>query len=349
MVSPKHSVPLALVHSLLEGPRHHRVDINAALVKAGLEEFVKPLSASPVLADAQRLPLEKVGPLLRALWLDMGDEASGFLSRPLKIGVFSMMCQAVISAGNLRRGLLRSARFIHLLTEDLRLELQESGDEARLVMHYRNPHALDETFFVTSLFVIWIRLSCWMINQPMLLQRIHFRFPRPAYDDEFSLMFPCRHAFSQTHNMVVFNKRLLALPIRQDAESLSAFLNHAPESLLTQFRADDSLTAQVKRLLLHRHAGHTELEIMSFDTVSEELHMTTHTLRRRLKDEGNSFQEIKDSIRKGRALVLLDRPELSLQDIATRLGFSESAAFNRAFKKWTGMTPGAYRDQQRIR
>lgn len=347
MVSPKHSVPLALVQSFLAGPRHHQVDIRAVLQRGGLDELAAMLEED--CSDAsRRIPLDKIGPLLRCLWLDMGDEASGFLSRPLKIGVFSMMCQAIISAGNLRRGLLRSARYIALLTEDLELELQESGDEARLLMHYRNPHQLDETFFITSLFVIWIRLSCWMINQPMLLQRIHFRFPCPEYDDEFAMMFPCRHAFSQPQNMVVFNKRLLALPIRQDSESLSTFLNHAPESLLTQFRADDSVTAQIKRLLLHRHAGQAELEIMSFESVSEEMHMTTHTLRRRLKEEGNSFQEIKDSIRKGRALVLLERPELNLQEIATSLGFSESAAFNRAFKKWTGLTPGAYRENHAI-
>ncbi|MDX1451663.1 MAG: AraC family transcriptional regulator [Oleiphilaceae bacterium] len=345
MASVKHSIPRALVDSLLEGARFHQIDLARVLDTDELKELAPVLLERGSEMDRSRVPLDKVGPLLRRLWLSMGDEASGFLSRPLKIGVFSMMCHAIISAGNLRRALLRSARFIGLLTEDVKVELQENGDEARLIIHYRNPHQLDETFFVTSMFVIWIRLSCWLINQPMLLERIHFRFPRPHYDDEFAMMFPCRHAFSQPLNMVVFNRRLLTLPLRQDSESLSTFLNHAPESLLTQFRADNSLTAQVKRLLLHRQAGHTELDILSFEAVSEELHMTTHTLRRRLKDEGNSFQEIKDSIRKGRALVLLEAPDLSLQEIAEQLGFSEPAAFNRAFKKWTGMTPGAYREQ----
>ncbi len=344
MAPHKHSVPVALLQSLLAGPRHHGVDISKLLREGELNELATLLGSLDTTSPEERIALDRIGPLLRTLWLEMGDEASGFLSQPLKVGVFSMMCHAIISAGNLRRGLLRSARFIRLLTDDLKLELQECGDEARFIIHYQNPHDLDEVFFVTSLFVIWIRLSCWMINQPMLLERIHFRFPRPEYHEEFALMFPCRHAFSQPLNMVVFNKRLLALPIRQDADSLSSFLNHAPESLLTQFRADDSLTAQIKRLLLHQNAGQAELEIQSFEAVSEALHMTSHTLRRRLKDEGNSFQEIKDSIRKGRALVLLEKPDLSLQQIAEQLGFSEPAVFNRAFKKWTGMTPGAYRE-----
>jgi len=339
-----HSVPMSLIHSWLEGPRSHGVDLENVLENAGLSSEVLKEHMDQRAGSEKRLNLDDMGLLLRTLWREMGDEASGFLSQPLRLGVFSMMCHAIITSGNLRRGLLRSARFISLLTDDLSLELKEKGDEARWIIHYRNPHRLDESFFITSLFVIWIRLSCWMIDQPILLERIQFRFPRPAFVDEYPLMFPCRHYFSQPVNQVVFNRRLLSLPVQQDNESLAKFLHNAPESLLTQFRSDNSLTAQIKRMLLHRHGMQTELENMGFEAVSEELHMTTHTLRRRLKEEGNSFQEIKDSIRRDQAIALLDKPDLPLHDIATQLGFSESAAFNRAFKKWTGLTPGAYRE-----
>ena len=180
-----------------------------------------------------------------------------------------------------------------------------------------------------------------------MLERIQFEFPKPNYHDEFSLMFPCRHRFSQTSNRVVFHKRLLSLPIKQDSDSLNAFLQNAPESLLTQFRSDNSLTAHIKRLLLHRKGMLTVIDNMNFEEAASELNMTTHTLRRRLKDEGHSFQEIKDSVRRDRAMELLDKPAIALQDIAITLGFSEPAAFNRAFKKWTGLTPGGFREINR--
>lgn len=343
----KHSVPIDLLRAMLVAAERHRVEVPLLLQDAGLAHLEAKISD---LENQDRIGLEDLGALLRSLWQELGDEASGFLTRPLKIGTFGMMCHALITSGNLRRALLRSGRYISLLTDDLTLELVESGTEAKLLIHYDNPHGLDESFFITSIFVIWIRLACWMIDQPMLLERINFRFDAPRYQDEFAMMFPCHHAFSQNENSVVFNRRLLALPIQQNPETLIPFLGHAPESLLTQFRADDSLSAQVKRMLLPAsgeesgQSAQSGIDNLSFDEVSANLNMTTHTLRRRLKEEGNSFQEIKDSLRRDQALRLLQRSEKSVHEIADILGFSESAAFNRAFKKWTGKTPGAYRD-----
>jgi AraC-like DNA-binding protein len=70
-------------------------------------------------------------------------------------------------------------------------------------------------------------------------------------------------------------------------------------------------------------------------------------LRRRLKQENTSFQEIKDLLRRDLAIYFLGRPELPVNEIAHRVGFTEASTFHRAFKKWTGVTPGAYREGDR--
>lgn len=341
----QHSLPLALIDSLLAAPRARGVDIGRVCDEAGLPEWCHLLEASD---GGARFPLEDLGSFLITLWRHMEDESGGFLTHPLKLGTFSMMCHAIISAGNLRRGLLRSARFIALVSDDLKIKLEESGDEARLAFEWSNALDVDDAFLTTSMFIIWVRLSCWMVDRPLLLDRVEFQFDKPEYADEFDLMFPCRHVFSQKRNLIAFNRRMLALPIKQDSYALTDFLNHAPQSLLTQFRADDSVTAQVRRVLNDASAaadpdswGHTTL---TFDDVADKLGSTTHTLRRRLKEEGHSFQEIKDSLRREKALELLEHGELTIQQISDTLGFSEAAAFNRAFKKWTGNSPSSYRD-----
>ena len=77
--------------------------------------------------------------------------------------------------------------------------------------------------------------------------------------------------------------------------------------------------------------------------MSELLSVTPQTLRRRLQDEGVGFQMIKDELRRDIAIEYLSKSELSILEISNQLGFAEASAFNRAFKDWTGFSPGAYR------
>ena len=77
--------------------------------------------------------------------------------------------------------------------------------------------------------------------------------------------------------------------------------------------------------------------------------MSAPTLRRRLKREGTTFQQIKDAARCDAARLCLDRPELSINEVALQMGFTDPSAFHRSFKKWTGMTPGQFRAERQRR
>ena len=77
--------------------------------------------------------------------------------------------------------------------------------------------------------------------------------------------------------------------------------------------------------------------------MADELHVTASTLRRRLEHEGSSYRELKDGLRRDMAIDLLCRTSLSVEAIATGLGYRKVSAFYRAFKHWTGARPGSYR------
>ncbi len=81
--------------------------------------------------------------------------------------------------------------------------------------------------------------------------------------------------------------------------------------------------------------------------VAKHLQMTPRTLQRRLADEGQSFKSLLDDFRYQLALQLLDAGDLTIQEIAHQLGFSETSAFHRAFRRWTGSTPVQFRGRQR--
>ena len=86
---------------------------------------------------------------------------------------------------------------------------------------------------------------------------------------------------------------------------------------------------------------------LGLGTVAESLHISARTMHRRLTSEGTSFQQLKDSFRQTLAVHYIARPELSIDAIAALIGFQDNAAFYRSFKKWTGVSPGQYRQQLR--
>ena len=74
--------------------------------------------------------------------------------------------------------------------------------------------------------------------------------------------------------------------------------------------------------------------------------MSAPTLRRRLKKEGTTFQQLKDECRRDASMGYLSNPDLSINAVAALMGFTDPSAFHRSFKKWTGLTPGEYRQQE---
>jgi len=117
------------------------------------------------------------------------------------------------------------------------------------------------------------------------------------------------------------------------------FLRNAPANFLVKYRHSDSLAAHI-RLRLRRHPP---AEWPDFDTLAREFHAAPATLRRRLGDEGQTFRTLKDELRRDMAIDYLGQRGLAVSEVAERLGFAEPSAFHRAFRKWTGGTPGEYR------
>lgn len=320
----------ALIQNLLQPARSQGVDL------PGLCRALSLDVAALAPENKQRLSLADFNSLLTGVWATLGDESAGFSSRPLKPGMFALMCQATITCPNLRRVLLRGASFMTVVSDDIHFSLKEQGEEAYLHLQFDNTRSFDDTYFILCLLLIWMRWACWMVGKNILLERAHFSFPSPSYEEDLYAMFPCRHQFDQSDNVVVFHRRYLSMPVVQDPQSLGRFLADAPQCLLTRYRADDSVSGALKELL--QEQGFT----LTLEEVSALMCLSGPTLRRRLREEGNSFQGIKDSVRKELSIYLLKDPSLSLDDVAVRTGFSEASAFTRAFKRWFGVSPRSY-------
>lgn len=323
------SVPASLVAASLAGYTRQNNELSPLLEHAQLD--------AQTIVSTKRLSLNQFSRLLQSTYNLMGDEAAGFLPRRLPVGTFAMMCHATITCPNLRRVFLRCAQFMKIVNSDIRYDLEENGEEARLVLNLHSAENVEDSFFQISLLIILVRWCSWLLDQPILLERADFAFSAPSYGDELNMMFPCRHYFDQKQTAIVFSSHYLTQPLAQNPLSLSEFLAHAPSCLLTHYKNDNSISALVRKILQHDDS-------VGFQQVADQLHMSAATLRRRLKEERASFQQLKDSIKRDLAIFHLRQMQMPIADIAELIGFSEPSPFNRAFKKWTGTTPGAYRE-----
>jgi AraC-like DNA-binding protein len=137
---------------------------------------------------------------------------------------------------------------------------------------------------------------------------------------------------------MIFDARALDLPLVAPDRAALRLAQEACERQLADLGLQrDSLQDRVRKLVL---AGG---RIPSVEEVARALHVSTRTLKRKLAAEETSFTELLDRERHDAALRLLRTPELSLEEIASKLGYSNATSFARAFRRWTGDAPTRYR------
>lgn len=288
------------------------------------------------------LTAEQFALLMRKAFELMDDEAVGYTRKPLRVGTFRMLCHATIGCDNLRCAFLRMIDYFHLLSDEFDWSLTEQGEEATLTFNNEPNELVDNGYFTATMMTTVCRWASWMIDTPILINRVYFDFNNEAIAEDLAEIYRCAVYFKQVESQLVLPRYYLDQPIKQTTESLMPFLANSPECLLSHYQSDSSLSVQVKLYLEEL----SELDSVTLDIVAENFNLSGQTLARRLRKEGHQFQELKDRVRKSRAVNYLLRSDLSISEISQLLGFSEDSVFYRNFKKWTGMTPSAYRQNK---
>jgi AraC-like DNA-binding protein len=182
-------------------------------------------------------------------------------------------------------------------------------------------------------------LACWLVGRRIPILHAGFAYPAPEHSAEYLVLFSNSLRFEQPRTFIEFDAAFLDLPVVQSERSAKDFLRIAPENILLRYKNAQSLAARIRRRLRHELPHKLpELEILA-----REFHAAPATLRRRLKAEGQSYQSIKDDLRRDLAITYLSSTSKSVREIAQALGFLEPSAFHRAFRRWAHTSPGAYR------
>ena len=170
---------------------------------------------------------------------------------------------------------------------------------------------------------------------------IKFKHRAPRNTAEHERLFGSTISFGGAANQVVFDAKTLSLPVVKADPRLCALLDRHAEALLAKYPRQDTLIDRVRSIIRNELNGGDP----SLERVAGELALSPRTMQRRLREQGSSHQELLDQLRRDLAISYLREPEMALCEVAYLLGFSESSAFHRAFKRWTGMTPGEFRER----
>ena len=292
--------------------------------------------AAQIDPTARRVTAQSYAALMRGVAVAFDDEFFGRDSRRVKLGSFAMLGHAVIGCRSLQRALARAIRFYGLMLDDTVGGLIERDE--LLWVEFRSAPWVD-LFAHENLLLFLHRLACWLVNRRIPISALGFAFRRPAHAEEYKLVFSAEAAFEQSRSYLAIDRRYAGLPVVRGEAALKEFLALAPENLFVRYRPSHG-TAHLVRLHL---AAMPLPDWPDFERLARSLGMSASTLHRRLAAEDSHFQEIKDQIRRERAISMLRQSSRSIMAIAEELGFAEPSAFHRAFRKWTGKAPGQFR------
>ncbi|MDE0840729.1 MAG: AraC family transcriptional regulator [Porticoccaceae bacterium] len=292
----------------------------------------------------QRFHTDQVARLFKCVQDSLDDEFMGFTESPCRVGLFATMTDLVSRCATLGELLERAIRFYNLVNCDIVMHLSRHTQQASVSFTMRRPELDSQHFMAEWWLVIWHRFPSWYIGEPIRLQETHFTFAAPAHRDELSVMFPAQLQFNCAANQLIFDAYYLDMPLRRNAQQLRDYLANMPVDLMTIPGSADTLESQIERHISQRHPG--RLEFFSLQDMAALLGISAQTLHRRLAASDTSYQKIKDNLRREMAIRQLTEQRMTVEQVAERVGYSESRSFTRAFRHWTGVTPREYRKQR---
>lgn len=166
----------------------------------------------------------------------------------------------------------------------------------------------------------------------------HFQFNKPPYVELYKDIFGVNTKFNQSENRITFNADVFSRPINNANAYFKQVIAERARQTFDQLQQRPGITHQVMQVIEANLQ-----EGVDVDVVCEKLHLSRPTLYRKLKAEGSSFSTLLNVHRKEIALQQL-KQGVNITCISLNLGFKDTGTFFKAFKRWTGFSPGEYMD-----
>jgi AraC-like DNA-binding protein len=337
-VAASTELPGAYAYELVAHCAHWGVSADALLEGTGL-------TLASLKDPATRLALSAYARLVERARARTGEPGLAFsVGFAMRLSWHGFLGFAAMTAANVREALSIAEQFSLTRTSAFALSTYVEGETAALVVEERVPLGDLREFTIIALLIGISRIADEMTGRT-LPGVAECAFPEPAYAAAVLArardVRPGTMRFGRPANRLVFDASILDLPIlTADPAAMELARAQCDRELATLAEAE-GFVGRV-RVAAAGGAG-AGVGFRSLDEVARRLHVSTRTLKRRLSEQGTSFSSVVDGVRRQRALLLLDDRRVVLADVAERLGYSDVANFTRAFRRWTGTTPAAFR------
>ena len=287
-----------------------------------------------------RYPLSATTHLWALALKASGDPAIGLrASRFVSPTTFHALGYALVASGSLREVFERIVRYHQRVSDALTLELTRHPDRYRFVLKVP-PDSPQPAFEAIDAFAaIYVRTCRNRLGRAYAPLAVHLRRPAPANPEPWQRLFRCTLVFDAADDCLEFG-----------LHDFERHLDEAdPQRPAQPASTAERTLAQLQPLTWERKVlGAIEAQLPegepSAERIAQALNLGLRNLQRHLADEGCRFDTLLNECRQNLALLHLRDPQCSLSEISHLLGFTDASTFSRAFKRWTGLTPGQFRD-----
>jgi len=296
--------------------------------------------------DEQALA-DRDGRIPRRAWLDAFDVAVdvtgdpdlglrvGESIRPAHLGVLGyilMSCESMKQAAELDQ------RWHSLVADGEHIEYARDGELSRRTLLLPDGEPTPPRCAYACAASAAVGFVRWLTADDGL-RRVALPYSEPRAREAHDELFRCELVFDAPHVAVWRDPKVLRKPLAQADPGLRVRMEERAAQLAAERNAPDVFATRVRDLV----ARDISNKLPDLEAAAAALELSPSALKRRLADRGTSYTKIVDDTRRQLALGYMADASLSLVDVAYLCGFSEQSAFNRAFKRWTGMPPGEFR------
>jgi AraC-like DNA-binding protein len=268
------------------------------------------------------------------------------IGEQMRVSSYGMYGYALMCAPTLREVYDAAVRFHMLATPVIKIEWETTGESLAWVMP--DPAQLDDIaltpvlarFLVEMQAAIHVTLHKDVMGPDCVPSLVRVMGAPPPHARAYETYLQCPVEFGHVRNEMHYPLLWLERAPRLANPITAATLLQTCATLLAEIERAVGVAGQVYRALVARPGHFPDIE-----SVAEQLHMTSRTLRRKLEAEGTSYNQLLNDVRRSLAMDYLRSTELTTEDIAVALGFSESASFRNAFRRWTSTSPTEFRQR----